>query len=82
MGQSHSTPVDNKATGQSNNAGTNSVTIIETINQHTDKVTVLLSALVILILLWFIVKIYACHKKQITRQVHHKSRFNLEASNA
>lgn len=55
----------NKNNGENSNLDSNSVTIIETINNHGSLLTILLMVVTILLLLHALAKIYTWHIKKI-----------------
>lgn len=77
MGGTDSKPMDTGAQGPMSNANSNSVTIIEKLENHKNTTELLLSLILAVMVLSFLMKIYTINKKQIKKTEQYKSRINL-----
>lgn len=77
MCQSKATKPITTATGQSNNADANTVSIIENIQDHSSVVTILLIVIIVILAIHLIIKLYKEHRGNIIKQDRFRSRMEL-----
>ncbi len=79
MGTKTSKPTENTAEGAMSNANSNSLTIVESVQEHSETVKIFLIIIAIILLINFAYKVYTLHKRCIQKNERNKSRITLSS---
>lgn len=79
MGTSDSKPQNTESSGDFSNANSNSITIVETLENHSSSISAFLIVIVVILVIHLTIKIYKMNKKSIQKKERAKSRTNISS---